>query len=317
MPASGWVWRRRDSKAMRNARPILVIGRAGQLARCLVDEARAGDMLAVARGRPEFDLADVDAAEHILAEIEPQAVVNAAAYTAVDQAETEAAKAFAINRDGAARLAAAAARYGVPFVHVSTDYVFDGRKAVPYDEEDAPAPLNVYGRSKLEGEIAVRTNHPAAVIVRTSSVYSPYGHNFVRTMLRLAETRDVLRVVEDQKAAPTFAADLARAMLTIVQQIIGGGARGGVYHLAGGGATSWFDFASAIFASSARRGNRVPKLEPIAASAYPTAAVRPANSVLDCHKVERTFGLRLPAWQDSLEACLDRITGVSRENARC
>lgn len=316
MSASDWVWRRRHSKAMRTARPILIVGRAGQLARCLVEEARAGDVVVVARGRPEFDLEDADAADRIVAEIEPQAVVNAAAYTAVDQAETEAAKAFAINRDGAARLAAAAARHGVPLVHVSTDYVFDGRKAAPYVEEDAPAPLNVYGRSKLEGEIAVRKNHSAALIVRTSSVYSPYGHNFVRTMLRLAETRDVVRVVEDQKAAPTSATDLARAMLTIVRQIVGGGAPGGVYHLAGGGAVSWFDFASAIFASSARRGYRVPRLEPITASAYPTAAARPANSVLDCRKAEQTFGVRLPAWQDSLEACLDHIS-VSRETARC
>jgi dTDP-4-dehydrorhamnose reductase len=302
---------------MDDARPILVIGRAGQLARCLVEEARARDMIVVARSRPEFDLADADAAERLVAEIEPRAVVNAAAYTGVDQAETEVAKAFAINRDGAARLAAAAARHGAPFVHVSTDYVFDGRKAAPYDEEDTPAPLNIYGQSKLEGEMAVRANHPAAIVVRTSSVYSPYGHNFVRTMLRLAETLDVINVVNDQRASPTSAADLAGAMLTILRQMLGGGARSGIYHLAGDGAVSWFDFASAIFASSARRGSRVPRLEPIATSAYPAAAMRPANSALNCHKAGRAFGVRLPAWRDSLEVCLDRLATASRENARC
>lgn len=302
---------------MRDARPILVVGQAGQLARCLVEEARAEGIAVIARGRPEFDLEDADATNRIVAEVAPQAILNAAAYTAVDQAESEVAKAFAINRDGAARLAAAAARHGLPFLHVSTDYVFNGRKGGPYNEEDATAPLNVYGRSKLAGEVAVRESNPAALIVRTSSVYSPYGHNFVRTMLRLAETRDMVKVVNDQTAAPTSAADLAKALLTIMQQLCGEGATGGLYHVAGSGATTWFDFAAAIFANSARRADRVPSLEPILTSGYPTVAARPANSVLDCRKAAQVFGIRLPAWPSSLEACLDRIAAMNRENTQC
>ena len=300
---------------MRDAGPILVVGQAGQLARCLVEEARAEGIAVIAKGRPEFDVEDAEAANRIVAAVAPRAIVNTAAYTAVDRAESEVAKAFAINRDGAARLAAAAARQGVPFVHVSTDYVFDGRKSAPYDEEDLPAPLSVYGRSKLEGEIAVREQNPTALILRTSGVYSAYGQNFVRTMLRLAETQEAVRVVNDQRAAPTFAPDLAKAMLAIVRQVIGHSAPGGMYHLAGSGAAAWSDFAAAIFAGSARRGNRVPKLLPIPASAFAAAAVRPANSVLDCHKVEQAFGVRLPLWQASLETCLDRIMATRLENA--
>ena len=185
-----------------SAGPILVAGRSGQLARCLVESAAQREAPLVAIGRPELDVEDARSIEHAARMVKPSAIVNAAAYTAVDRAESEPGRAFAVNRDGAERLAVEAQRLGVPLVHISTEYVFDGRKSSPYTEEDAPAPLGVYGRSKLEGEAAVRNACPAALVLRTSWIYSPHGHNFVKTMLRLGETRDHVRVVDDRWGSP-------------------------------------------------------------------------------------------------------------------
>ena len=297
--------------------PILVAGKTGQLARCLVEAARGRGTALVALGRPELDLTQPELLARAIAAHAPRAVVNAAAYTAVDKAEAEPALAMAVNRDGAGALAAAAARLEVPFVHVSTDYVFDGRKEAPYREEDAPSPLGAYGRSKREGEAAVRAACPAGVILRTSWVYSPFGQNFVTTMLRLAATREKVQVVDDQRGAPTAACDLAAAILDLADHLTDQRTddRGGVYHLAGAGETTWYGFAAAIFAGWARRGRRVPILEPIATAQYPTAARRPQNSRLDCSKIARVFGLRLPPWRSSLERCLDELA-LARAEAR-
>ena len=295
--------------------PILVAGRTGQLARCLAEEARGRSSALVALGRPELDLARPELLAQAVAAHSPRAIVNAAAYTAVDKAEAEPALAMAVNRDGAGALAAAAARLGVPFIHVSTDYVFDGRKGTPYREDDAPSPLGAYGRSKLEGEAAVRTACPDCVILRTSWVYSPFGQNFVATMLRLAATREKVQVVDDQHGAPTAAGDLAVAILDLAAQLTAersANRTGGLYHLTNAGETTWYGFAGAIFAGWARRGHRVPALEPITTAQFPTAARRPANSRLDCSKIAGAFGLRLPAWQSSLERCLDELALVSR-----
>ena len=195
MAVNAWAW---PNWRKREMRPILVAGKSGQLARCLVDIGKLRALPIVAFGRAEFDLENSCSIDRVVDAVLPRAIVNAAAYTAVDKAESEPERAFAVNRDGARRLAATARRIQVPFVHVSTDYVFDGRKSSPYREEDAPCPLGVYGRSKLEGELAVMDKNPDALIFRTSWVYSPYGTNFLRTMLRLADTRDVVRVVDDQ-----------------------------------------------------------------------------------------------------------------------
>ena len=301
-----------------SAAPILVAGRSGQVARCLVESAAQRGTRLVAIGRPELDVEDARSVQHAVRAVEPSAIVNAAGYTAVDAAESEPERAFAINRDGAERLAVEAQRLGVPLVQISTDYVFDGRKSTPYTEEDAALPLNVYGRSKLEGEEAVRNACPAALILRTSWIYSPYGHNFVKTMLRLAETRDHVRVVDDQEGSPTAANDLADAILNIVVQLRRGGisSRGGVYHLAAEGATTWYGFASAIFAGWAGRGRGVTRLVPVRSAEHQAAARRPANSRLDCGKIERQFGIRLPSWQRSLDACLDRLLAEA-ELQRC
>jgi dTDP-4-dehydrorhamnose reductase len=298
-----------------SGQPILVAGKTGQLARCLAQEARRRGSALVALGRPELDLSQPELVAPMVAAGAPRAIVNAAAYTAVDKAESEPALAMAVNRDSAGALAAAAAQLGVPFIHVSTDYVFDGRKDAPYREEDAPCPLGAYGRSKLEGEAAVRAACPAAVILRTSWVYSPFGQNFLTTMLRLAATREKVQVVDDQHGAPTAAPDLAAAILDLSERLT---ARrmddtGGIYHLAGAGETTWYGFAATIFAGWARRGHRVPVLAPITTAQYPTLARRPANSRLDCSKIARVFGLRLPPWQNSLERCLDELASAPAE----
>jgi dTDP-4-dehydrorhamnose reductase len=304
--------------AMHGHAPILVAGKTGQLARSLAEEAVRRGVPLVAMERPHLDLTDPGAVERAVAATAPRAIINAAAYTAVDQAEAEPALAFALNRDGAARLAAAAAQRDVPFIHVSTDYVFDGRKDAPYREDDAPSPLGVYGRSKLEGERAVRETCPAAVILRTSWLYGRFGRNFVTTMLQLAQTRELVRVVDDQHGAPTAARDLARAILDLTERMVGADTRGcaGIYHIAAQGETTWHGFAAAIFAGWARRGHRVPALQSITTAEYKAAARRPKNSRLDCSRIERAFGLRLPPWQGSLDSCLDELAGACVEAQR-
>jgi dTDP-4-dehydrorhamnose reductase len=290
-------------------RPILVAGKSGQLARCLLDSTVLHNVPIVAVGRPELDLESGEGIDRVMAAVGPSAIVNAAAYTAVDRAEAESERAFAVNCDGAALLAAGAARRGIPFIQISTDYVFDGSKRSPYREDDVPAPQNVYGSSKLAGEIAVLKACPGAAVIRTSWVYSPYGNNFVRTMLRLSDEQPVVRIVEDQRGTPTSAADLAVAILAIAEQLrsANGSDDAGIYHLAGDGETSWHGFATAVFASLARRGRRVPTLQAITTAEYPTPARRPKNSCLDSSKAERIFGVRLPPWRSSLEECLDQL----------
>jgi dTDP-4-dehydrorhamnose reductase len=294
-----------------NTGPILVAGRAGQLARALIRAAGRAHVPLIAAGRPELDLTDPDRVARVIGAIRPSAIINAAGYTAVDLAESEPERAFALNREAAARLAAAAWHAAIPFIHLSTDYVFDGRKPGPYREDDPASPLNAYGRSKLAGEEAVRDACPTAVVLRTSWVYGPAGRNFLRTMLDIATTREVVRVVDDQHGAPTAAADLAGAILATAAAADPG--RAGLYHLTASGETTWHGFAASIFAGWRERGHPVPRLMPISSADYPTAARRPANSRLDCSRIAATFGIRLPPWQASLAACLDEIAGARAE----
>ena len=288
---------------------ILVAGCRGQLARALRELAERRNVPLVALGRPKLDIEDSGSIATAVRELQPRLIVNAAAYTAVDRAESEPERAFAVNRDGAARLAAAAARIGVPYILVSTDYVFDGRKPQPYREDDTPSPLNVYGHSKLEGERAVRESAPLALVLRTSWLYSGSGRNFLTTMLQLAQTRELVQVVGDQHGAPTAAADLAGAVLEIAEQVTANGSAGhsGIYHLTAAGETTWHGFAQAIFAALASCGRRVPALASIATADYSSAARRPANSRLDCAKIARDFGIQLPHWRKSLEASLNDL----------
>jgi len=298
---------------MNGTQPILVAGKTGQLARATAELASDRAIALVTVEPPELNLEDAESVERVVTAIAPRAIVNAAAYTLVDKAESEPERAFGVNRDGAARLAAAAAKFKIPFIHISTDYVFDGSKASPYQEDDVPSPLSIYGRSKLEGEIAVRDAYADALVIRTSWVFSPFGQNFVKTMLRLADSRDVVQVVNDQHGAPTAARDLAGAILAILKQIAGNegsSSRAGVYHFTCAGETTWYGFAAAIYAGWARRGRHIPVLKPITTADYPTPARRPVNSRLDCSKIERTFGIRLPPWQKSLDLCLDDLAAA-------
>jgi dTDP-4-dehydrorhamnose reductase len=290
-------------------KPILIAGKNGQLARCLHDLAMRQDVPVVAVGRPELDLESGDSVAGVVTAAKPSVIINAAAYTAVDQAESNEASAFRINRDGAAALATVAARMNIPFVHVSTDYVFDGSKQAEYDETDSPAPLNVYGASKLAGEIAVMSACPYATVIRSAWIYSPYGTNFVRTIVRLSQTRPIVRVVDDQRGNPTSALDLAAALLRIARlsQNVDSGATAGIYHIVGEGEATWHSFAAAIFDGLGCRGLQVPRLEAISTEEYPTPARRPSNTRLDSSKAERVFGIQMPSWRHSLERCLDQL----------
>jgi dTDP-4-dehydrorhamnose reductase len=284
---------------------VLVTGAAGQLARSLAERAKNHpEHQVMTLGRPQFDLRDGAAVKAALQRLRPEVVVNAAAYTAVDKAESEAAEAFAINRDGAAAVAAAAAGIGARLLQISTDYVYAGDKTTPYREGDSIGPLGVYGESKLSGEQAVQAVHGEAVILRTSWVYSPFGQNFVKTMLRLAGDRPVLRVVDDQVGNPTSALALADAIYQMIPNLSG---RPGVYHAAGSGHVSWCGLARPVFALSGRQGGPAAEVVAIATADYPTPARRPQNSRLDTSKLQQAFGVALPPWQESLVEVVERL----------
>jgi dTDP-4-dehydrorhamnose reductase len=290
---------------------LYVIGGEGQVARSLREAAALDKDIVFGYGaRPKVDLLRLSSIEKAIADFRPDVVVNPAAYTAVDRAETEPDQAFAINRDGARAAAAAVAQQAVPIIHLSTDYVFDGKKRGAYIESDAVAPQGVYGRSKLEGELAVTESNPKHIVLRTSWVYAPFGSNFVLTMLRLAAERDRLQVVDDQLGCPTYAPDIADAIIAIARQVTGSRWNpgfAGVTHLAGPDVLSWCGFAKEIVRGAAERGGRSVPVDPIATSDYPTAALRPANSTLSTERLNATFGIRLPPMSESLSDCLDRL----------
>lgn len=284
---------------------ILVTGRAGQLATSLAERAALhGGTRLVLLGRPAFDLERPGTISQQVKTMRPDLIINAAAYTAVDKAESEPERAFAVNRDGAAEVARAANDLRVPFVHISTDYVFDGLRTRPYVESDETGPLNVYGRSKLEGEQAVLAAHPGALVLRTSWMFSPFGANFVKTMLKIGAERPLLRVINDQIGNPTSALDLAAAILEIAPALQR--EPGGVYHLTSAGSTNWHDFATVIFQESGKRGGPVPRLEAISSADYKTAAQRPANSRLDCSAFSQRFGITLRPWTEATSEVVAR-----------
>ena len=238
-------------------------------------------------------------------------MISAAAYTAVDRAEDEAHLARTVNVRGAGAIAEAANKLGVPLLHLSTDYVFDGRKDAPYIESDPTCPTSVYGETKRDGENAVLRGADNVAILRTAWVYSPFGSNFVKTMLRLADQRDEISVVDDQCGNPTSAMDIAGGLLAIAENMVGSDdARyRGVFHMAAGGSASWAEFAETIFQTSGRLAGPVARIRHITTSDYPTAARRPANSRLDCAKLEQAHGVRLPHWKTSLETIVERLIG--------
>jgi len=290
---------------------VLVTGTGGQLALSLAEIAGQQGADVAAAGRPGLDVTRQASIAENIKRIRPAIVVNAAAFTDVDAAERDPALAHAVNAEGAGNVASACARAGVPMVHISTDYVFDGNKPDPYVEEDLPAPVNAYGRSKLEGETRVAATCSRHLILRTAWLYSPFGRNFARTMLRLAGERDAIRVVADQVGTPTYAPHLAQAVLAAASQILRNRDEPlwGTYHAAGAGATSWCGLAEELLACSAAGGGPSASVHPIDTAGYPTPARRPANSRLDCSKLERTFGITLPRWETGARACMARLVG--------
>jgi len=281
---------------------ILVFGQTGQVANEL---QRLSGVIAL--GREDVDLLDTAACAEAIREHAPKAVINAAAYTEVDRAEDEEHLATVINGDAPTAMAKACAELGIPLVHISTDYVFNGSGDTPYRPEDATEPQNAYGRSKLVGETGIRESGAVYAILRTSWVASAHGANFVKTILRLSETRDALTVVADQIGGPTPARDIAKACLQIANQLIQDTTKSGTYHFSGAPDVSWAEFASKIFAQA----GRTVTVTPISTAEYPTPAKRPLNSRMDCHSTEQVFGIKRPNWQDGLKEILKDLGVIS------
>lgn len=285
---------------------LLVTGRYGQLARSLADLA-GPDLAVIALGRDRLDITDRTAIDQIIAEYAPDVVVSAAAYTAVDRAENDETAAFNANCNGAHNVAAAAEAENLPVIHLSTDYVFSGDKPTAYTETDYAEPRTVYGRSKLAGEQAVLRANERSVILRTAWVHSPYGVNFLKTMLRLARDKETIRVVSDQHGTPTYALDIASGIVTVARRVVANREADdwrGIFHLVASGETTWAGFAEEIFRVSGKFGGPTARVEPITSADYPTVARRPMNSRLDTTKFSYIFGEALPTWQDGVARCL-------------
>ncbi|KGD81363.1 dTDP-4-dehydrorhamnose reductase [Pantoea stewartii subsp. indologenes] len=276
---------------------VLLTGAYGQLGRCLLDRFPA-DWITLACGSAELDITDRVAVVRVVKKFKPDVIMNAAAYTAVDKAETDRTRALKINAIGPENLAQAAKMIGARFIHISTDYVFDGVKKTPYTEQDPPCPINFYGLSKWEGEKRVFEVLPEAIVIRTSWMFSEYGNNFVSTMLRLAQTRSELHVVNDQYGCPTYAGDLAQAMITLADMP----EKHGLYHYCGDVAVSWCEFAQTIFVAA----QQDVVVHGIISSHYPSAAIRPARSVMNSDALS-TMGIPPSDWQDKLRLCLNHL----------
>jgi dTDP-4-dehydrorhamnose reductase len=291
---------------------ILVFGRIGQVGWELRHKLACQGQVVVV-DYPEIDFLKPESIRQAVRAAEPAVIVNAAAYTAVDKAEADAERASAINGQAPGVLAEEATRLGILLVHYSTDYVFDGSKLEPYVETDVPNPRNVYGMTKLEGDLAVQSAGCDYLILRTSWVYGARGSNFLLTMLRLAGERPELRIVDDQIGSPTTSECIAQATASILAQLLspsGGGLQGrsGIYNLSSSGETSWYGFARTLFEkSAATSGTPIPNLVPISTSDYPQAAKRPANSRLSGQRLEETFGVCLPYWEDALDLVLETL----------
>jgi dTDP-4-dehydrorhamnose reductase len=280
---------------------ILLFGGGGQLGQELQRSARTQDIALRALDRSQADIPDADAVERAVTETKPSLCVNAAAYTKVDLAETEVEAARRANEVGPGVIATACAKAGIPLVHISTDYVFDGKKVSAYVETDPISPVGQYARTKAAGEGAVRQNLPRHLILRTGWVYGEFGHNFLKTMVRLAQERDEVRIVADQHGCPTSTRDLARAILQSAKALIAGDPVWGTYHFVGAGETTWHGFAERIFVAQSLYTGRRPRAVPITTAEYPTAAARPANSVLNSTRFATAFGIRARPWVDETD----------------
>jgi dTDP-4-dehydrorhamnose reductase len=278
---------------------LLLLGATGQLGQALLKQLQLPQQFQyLALNRSQLDITDISAVTAVMAQYRPDAVINCAAYTAVDNAEQQAATCIAVNATAVGQLAKLCQQYNSLLLQFSTDYVFNGRNNKAYTEQDLPAPLNVYGRSKLQAEQAIQATCSKYVILRTSWLFSEFGHNFYRTMLKLAQRGQIIQVVNDQFGCPTYAGDLAVIVLQLLQRYQQQGSLAyGIYHFAGNPAVSWYQFAEAIFAAHQLKVN----LQAIGSANWPTQAVRPANSILDCNKFCDTFAIAVPQWQAVLQ----------------
>ena len=288
---------------------ILITGADGQLGRELIKQGQLKGFSVQAPSEDDMDITDLEKIDRCMAFHQPEVVINAAAYTQVDKAESEAALAFAVNTTGSANLARMCAKNKIPLVHISTDYVFDGQKGTSYLETDAISPVGVYGRSKAEGEIEIRSHLKEHIILRTSWLYGIHGHNFAKTMLKLATTKPKIRVVADQYGSPTNAADLAQTILIISDRMqFNNDADWGTYHYCGQGVISWYNFAEKIVGLARLYADvKTTRIEPIATADYPTRAVRPIYSALDCSRIQKHFGISPKPWQKSLEITIKEL----------
>lgn len=290
---------------------VLVAGKSGQLALALQEACRELGLAHVGAGRPDFDILDPAAISRVLEAHQPDVVINAAAWTDVEGAERDPDGATRLNGDAAGRLAAATAQQGALFVHVSSDFVFDGAGGAPYREDATTAPLNAYGRSKLAGEHAVLAAAPRSIVARTAWVHSAWSRNFVRTMLRLAETREEIGVVDDQRGSPTYAGDLAAGLLTAANKLRGAGPNGsalqGLLHVAPPDAATWADVAEETFAASSELGGPSARVRRITTAEFPTPTVRPADSRLDVSRLREVFGVQLPGWRSGVRRSVARL----------
>lgn len=287
---------------------ILVLGSNGQLGRCLFDQFNKTDYEVVFATKAEVDLSNIASLKKIILAIKPQIVINAAAYTAVDKAEEEFLQADLINHLAVANIASTCNELGAWIIHISTDYVFDGIARVPYDENHQVSPKSVYGKSKLNGEIAIATSGSKYIILRTAWVFSEYGNNFLKTMLRLGKELDELNVVGDQRGCPTYAQDIAKSIISIVSKIDLDNSRSDIYHFCGDESCTWYEFALAIFKESKSFNIIMPKsINAIQTIDFPTAATRPHYSVLDCYKIKDTFNISPSNWRLGIKDALKNI----------
>jgi dTDP-4-dehydrorhamnose reductase len=297
---------------------IIVVGCGGMLGREVVESLKIAGMNVEALGSSQIDITKKESVGLALTRINnPGLLINCAAYTAVDRAESEAETAFAVNRDGPAYLAEECQKLEIPLIHISTDYVFNGRSDRPYKEDDPADPINIYGLSKWQGEEAVRSRLSSHVMVRTSWLYGSKGWNFVKTMLKLGMEREELNVVSDQYGCPTWTFDLAGCLVRIAERALASPleVQWGTYHYCGAGVTTWYQFASAILNEAVKKkSSRFAKVLPVPTSAYPTTAARPMYSALDCGKIKSVFGVEPPLWDSSLRSFVEELY---RTDANC
>lgn len=292
---------------------ILLTGANGQLGRCIQDRV-ANDLSLIALNSKQLDITDKQQVNRAVLKFQPDIIINAAAYTAVDKAEAKIDCAMSVNKTGVENLAIAANEFNMPIIHVSTDYVFDGTSVAPYEEDSFTNPVSIYGLSKLLGEHVLQAHYSNHVILRTAWVFSEYGNNFVKTMLRLAKDRDEINVVSDQIGCPTYAGDLASAILSIARQIHAGNKSRGIFHYCGDVETSWYGFACEIFELALTQCmiESKPRVIPISTEQYPLPATRPQYSVLNCQKLKSVWGIKPASWHSSL-MCILRKTYLRNE----